>query len=154
MDPREEFRRHFRPAVTVGAALVVSLALYLGLVEALRAALRPFRGFAPGGGGPSLRYAVFGAAAAVILAILVLRRRFDRSDGRKEGPAAGLRRLQTWAVLFLVLGEFPAVLGLGLFLVRGEASDFYKLLFASLLLTFINFPRAPAWEEWLNGGQS
>ncbi len=153
MVPREELRRHLRPAVMVGAALIGSLALYLGLVVALRAALRPFRGFAADAGGQPLRYAAYGAAAAVVLLILVLRRRFDRSDGRGDGATA-LRRLQSESILFLVLGEVPAVIGLGLFLVRGGVSDFYKLLFASLLLTFINFPREAAWEEWLNGGST
>jgi hypothetical protein len=38
---------------------------------------------------------------------------------------------------------------LGLFLAGGNAVDFYKLLFASLVLTFVNFPRRSAWEEWL-----
>jgi hypothetical protein len=147
---REELRRHLKPAVMVGGALIGSLVLYLGLVEALRAALRPFRGFAAGGGGQPVRYAAFGAAAAVILFILVLRRRFDRSD-RREDDTTALRRLQNSSILTLVLGEIPAVLGLGLFLYGGGASDFYKLFFASLLLTFINFPRASAWEEWLGG---
>ncbi|MCK7583580.1 MAG: hypothetical protein MZV65_54010 [Chromatiales bacterium] len=51
----------------------------------------------------------------------------------------------------LVLGEVPAIVGLALFLVSGQALDFYKLLFVSLFLTFLNFPRAGAWEEWLKG---
>jgi hypothetical protein len=53
--------------------------------------------------------------------------------------------------VLLVLGEIPAILGLGLFLALGNAVDFYILLFASLALTFIDFPRRAAWEEWLRG---
>jgi hypothetical protein len=91
---------------------------------------------------------VFGAAAAIILLILILRHRLFRRDDREDPPAA-FRRLQKAILVVLVLGEIPAILGLGLFLVGGNGADFYMLLFASLALTFINFPRRAAWEEWL-----
>jgi len=148
MDPREELRAHLRPAVMVGAAIVASLVIYLALVEVLRAVLKPFSGFAPAASTQTLRLAAFGAAAVVILLILVLRPRLFRRDGREDAPAA-LRRLQKASLVILVLGEIPAVLGLGLFLVGGNAADFIKFLFVSLALTFINFPRRAAWEEWL-----
>jgi hypothetical protein len=150
MDPQEELRNHLRPVTLVGAALVVSLVIYLALVEVLRAVLKPFHGFATVTNIQPVRLAAFGAAAAVILLILVLRPRlFRRRDG-DDLPAA-LHRLQKAALLTLVLGEVPAILGLGMFLVGGSATDFYKFLFVSLLLTFISFPRRGAWEEWLKG---
>jgi hypothetical protein len=148
MDPREELRTHFRPAAMVASAILVSLVVYFGLVEVLRAVLKPFRGFAAGSGNQPLRLAVFGAAAAIILLILILRHRLFRRDDREDPPAA-FRRLQKAILVVLVLGEIPAILGLGLFLVGGNGADFYMLLFASLALTFINFPRRAAWEEWL-----
>jgi hypothetical protein len=150
MNPQEELRTHLRPASMVGSAIIVSLVTYLGLVEVLRAVLRPFPGFAVTLGIQPVRLAVFGAAAAVILLILLLRPRLFRRDSREDAPAA-YRRLQKASLVVLVLGEIPAVLGLGLFLVGGNAIDFYKLLFASLVLTFINFPRRAAWEGWLKG---
>ncbi len=150
MDPREELRRHLRPAVLVGAALVASLALYLGLVEVLRAVLKPFRGFAPTLAVQPVRLAAFGAAAAVILVILLLRPRLVRRRDAEDAPAAG-RRLQAASIVLLVLGEVPAIIGLALFLTGGGAADFYKFLFVSVVLTFINFPRLGAWEEWLKG---
>jgi len=150
MDPREELRIHLRPAKMVGMAIFVSLVIYLGLIEVLRAVLRPFRGFAVSAGIQPLRLSAFGAAAAVILLILLLRPRLFRRDARDNAPAA-LRRFQKASLVLLVLGEIPAVLGLGLFIIGGNAPDFYKLLFTSLVLTFINFPRRAAWEEWLKG---
>jgi hypothetical protein len=150
MNPQEELRTHLRPASMVGSAIIVSLVIYLGLVEVLRAVRKPFHGFAVTLGIQPVRLAVFGAAAAVILLILLLRPRLVRRDSREDAPAA-CRRLQKASLMILVLGEIPAVLGLGLFLVGGNAVDFYKLLFASLILTFINFPRRAAWEEWLKG---
>ncbi len=150
MDPKEELRTHLRPATMVGAAVFSSLVLYLGLVEVLRAVLKPFRGFAAAALTQPLRLAVFGAAAAAILVILVLRPRLFRRRGAEDLPAAA-RRLRNATLITLLLGEIPAVLGLGLFLVGGSASDFYKFLFVSIVLTFINFPRLGAWEEWLKG---
>ena len=151
MDPREELRTHLRPAVMVGAALMASLVLYLGIVEVLRrAAPGPFHGFAAASMTQSLRLAGFGAAAAVILAILLLRPRLFRRRPAEDVPAAA-RRLQNASIIILVLGEAPAVFGLALFLVGGSGSDFYKFLFVSIVLTFLNFPRLGAWEEWLKG---
>jgi len=150
MNPQEELRTHFRPASMVGAALVASLVIYLGLVEVLRAFLKPFKGFAVVSSTQPLRLAAFGAAAVVILLILILRRRLPARDP-KEDTAAALGRLQRASLVVLVLGEIPAILGLGLFLALGNAVDFYILLFASLALTFIDFPRRTAWEEWLKG---
>ena len=150
MDPREELRTHLRPAVMVGAALVASLALYLGLVEILRRVLRPFHGFAAAAMSQPVRLAGFGAGAAVVLVILLLRPRLFRRRTDEDVPAAA-RRIQSASIVMLVLGEAPAVLGLALFLIGGSAADFYKFLFVSLVLTFINFPRLGAWEEWLKG---
>jgi hypothetical protein len=150
MDPQEELRTHLKPAAMVGAALVASLVIYLALVEVLRAVLKPFRGFAGIPDIQPVRYAAFGAAAAVILLILILRHRLFLNKAGEDIPSA-LHRLQKASLITLVLGEVPAVLGLALFLVGGSAVDFYIFLFASLLLTFINFPRRAAWEEWLKG---
>ena len=150
MDPRDELRMHLRPATMVGSAILASLVIYIGLVEALRAIFKPFKGFAAAPGAQPLRLAMFGAAAAVVLLILLLRPRLFRRDDREDAAAAS-RRLQNASLVILVLGEIPAVLGLALFLIRGNAADFYKFLFTSLVLTFINFPRRAVWEEWLKG---
>jgi len=153
MDALEELRTHLRPAAMVGTAILVSLVIDLALVEVIRSVLKPFRGFAAasaGGGEQTLRLTMFGLAAVVVLLILVLRHRLFRV-GPGDDAAAAFRRLQKASVIVLVLGELPAVLGLALFLVGGNAVDFYALLFASLVLTFIDYPRRPAWEEVARG---
>jgi hypothetical protein len=38
-----------------------------------------------------------------------------------------------------------------LFLVRGLNRDFYALIFVSLILIFMYFPRLASWNEWLKG---
>jgi hypothetical protein len=150
MDPREELRTHLRPAAIVGTALIASLVVDLALVEVLRSVLKPFRGFVGTAGLQPLRLGLFAAAAAVVLVILVLRHRLFRLDPG-EDAAAALGRLQRATIVVLVLGEIPAVLGLALFLIGGNAVDFYALLFASLVLTFIDFPRRAAWEDMMKG---
>ena len=144
---RDELQSHLRPAVLVGTAVVASLVLYLVLAEVLRAVYKPFRGFAAVADVQPVRYAVFGAAVVVIIAIRILRPRLLKLDPQAD-PKSVLVRLQRASVLTLVLGEVPGILGLGLFLVTGNNLDFYVLLFASLLLVFMYFPRRAAWEEW------
>ena len=136
MDNRDEVRVHLKSVTLIAAAIIASLVIYLGLVEILRAVYKPFR------------YVVFGTAAAVIVLIRVLRPLLLRRRPGEDTPAA-LHRLQRAAIVTMVLGEIPGVLGLGLFLLSGYNIDFYVLLFASLLLVFMYFPRRAAWEEWL-----
>jgi hypothetical protein len=148
MDPREEIRAHVKPATLVGTAILACLVVYLGLVEALRSILKPFRGFALLADAQPLRLAAFGLGALVVLFLLLFRNRLFGRHPQEDVPAA-VRRLQRASIVVLVLGEVPAVLGLALFLITGNAADFRTLLVVSLILTFIGFPRTATWEEWL-----
>jgi len=148
MDIRDELRSHLKSATLIATAIIASLVIYLGLVEVLRAVYRPFRGFATIANIQQLRYVVFGAAAAVIVLIRLLRPQLLRKAPGEDAKTA-LHRLQRAAIMTLVLGEIPGILGLGLFLLSGYNIDFYVLVFASLLLVFMYFPRRTAWEEWL-----
>lgn len=148
MDIQDELRIHLKSVTLIAAAIIASLVIYLGLVEVLRAVYRPFRGFATLANIQQLRYAVFGAAAAVIVLIRLLRPRLLRKVPREDAKTA-LHRLQRAAIVTMVLGEIPGILGLCLFLLSGYNIDFYVLVFASLLLVFMYFPRRAAWEEWL-----
>jgi len=144
---QDELRRHLRPAAAIGMAVVASLVLYLGLVEVLRAVYRPFRGFVQVADIQPVRYAFFGTAIIVMILIRILRPRLMRTAPQAD-PGVVLVRLQRTAVLTMVLGEVPGILGLVLFLLSGYNVDFYILLFASLILVFMFFPRRAAWEEW------
>jgi hypothetical protein len=148
MDIRDELRIHLKSATLIATAIIASLVVYLGFVEVLRAMYRPFRGFATIANIQQLRYAVFGATVAVIVLIRLLRPRLLRKAPRENAKTA-LHRLQRAAIMTMVLGEIPGILGLGLFLLSGYNIDFYVLVFASLFLVFMYFPRRTAWEEWL-----
>ncbi|MBE3112306.1 MAG: hypothetical protein IMZ46_17660 [Acidobacteria bacterium] len=148
MDIQDELRVHLKSVTLIATTIIASLVVYLGLVEILRSVYRPFRGFATLANIPQLRYAVFGAAAAVIVLIRLLRPRLLRKAPLEDAKSA-LHRLQKAAIVTMVLGEIPGILGLGLFLLGGYNIDFYVLVFASLVLVFMYFPRRTAWEEWL-----
>ncbi len=148
MDIQDELRIHLKSATLIATAIIVSLVVYLGLVEVLRAVYSPFRGIVTLANIPLIRYAVFGAAIAVIVIIRVLRPRLLRKTSREDARTA-LQRLQRTTIVTMVLGEIPGILGLGWFLFSGNNIDFYVLVFASLLLVFMYFPRRSAWEEWL-----
>jgi len=148
MDIQDELRIHLKSATLVATAIIASLVIYLGLVEVLRGVYRPFRGFVTLANMQQLRYAVFGAAVAVIILIRVLRPRLLRKAPAEDAKTT-LHRLQRAAIMTMILGEVPGILGLGLFLLSGYNIDFYVLVFASLLLVFMYFPRRTAWEEWL-----
>ncbi len=149
MDIQEDIRRAHRAVLAVAITILSSLFIFLALGEVIRARFKPFTGFLSGGGDPqTLRYIVY--ALAVVLVILI---RFLRPTLLRRPPEDSrltlLRRLSRASLFTLVLGEVPALLGLMLFLVRGLNRDFYALLFVSLILIFMYFPRLASWTEWL-----
>jgi hypothetical protein len=157
VQPVEESRLLFRRTVIIGAAILANLLVYLVLVEILRARMKPFHGFSqiPLGQVQTLRYLIYGLAVVFIIFIRFLRG--SQLRGRPgEEPAKILMRLMRVSVLTYVLAEIPTLLGLILFFVTGLVRDFYILLFVSLILEFMFFPRRAQWEEALSrsGGVS
>ncbi len=151
MEPKDEIGRFLRPASLVSAVIVASLAVYLALVLVVQMALRPFSGLARISGMRLIHDGAYYATAAIgLLLLLLLRPRlFKKKAGEDVGSA--LLRLQKATLLTMILSEVPALFGLVLFLVGGNAVDFYLLFFASIVLAFIHFPRRGAWEDWLKG---
>jgi len=146
--PAAKLRRAIRPAVVLAWSLLAGLLAYLALEEFIRARFRPFLGIVRLTDRLSVRYGFYLAAAAAIVAIRVL----NAAGMRRKKPAeseALLRRLKKMAVLTLAAAEMPALLGLALFLIGGYNVDFYMLMFVSLVLLFMYFPRPRAWEAHL-----
>ena len=147
MEFNSDLKRVFRTTVIVNGALVASLIIYALIVELIRFQLKPFLGMLVS--GPShqtLRYLVFGAAVGMVV--------FVRLTGRtllKVRPGEDLHhlisRLSRAAVITSSLGELPAILGFVLFLLTGFFRDFYALLFVSLVLEFMYFPRLKVWQD-------
>ncbi len=149
MENREELLRHLRSVSLVGASILVSLFLYLGVEEFIRARFRPFHGFLAVADLQRLRYALFALAIVAVILVRILRQVILRRASGEDSRTL-LHRLQRTSLLTLVLSEVPAIAGLVLFLIGGLNIDFYLLLLASILLVFMYFPRRSAWEEWLS----
>jgi hypothetical protein len=146
MEPTSDLKRVFRTTVIINGALVACLFLYALLVELVRSQLRPFTGLGSGLHFQTLRYLFFGAAVgAVVFVRLASRTLLKVTPG--EDIHHMIPRLSRTAVITSALGELPAVLGFILFLLTGFSRDFYFLLFVSLFLEFMYFPRLQVWQE-------
>jgi hypothetical protein len=117
------------------------------MVVLIKAQMKPFQGFLVSGlGHQTLRYPFYGAAiGAVILVRFFGRTQFKVTRG--EDLQNLISRLSRTAVVTSALGELPAVLGFILFLLTGFSRDFYILLFVSLFLEFMFFPRLRVWQD-------
>jgi protein-S-isoprenylcysteine O-methyltransferase Ste14 len=153
----EKLRRIYKTTTILAGGMVGGLAVYLLLAEIIRAQKRPFLGYLnatlSGDSRMTIRYAVYGAAVAIVLLLRLINGRQMRSLGNLS-PEAGLARLQRAGILALVLAEIPSLLGLALFLAAGYNRDFYVLLFVSLFLFFMYFPRLKNWEDILQKNRS
>lgn len=151
MDPgekTEELRRARRTAALIGVTIIVSLVIYLVIVEVIRSTLGPFTGFARIQNGLSVRYLFYGAAVIGVIAARFLQQVLLRAAPNDDEKTT-IHKLSRTAIVTLTLSELPAVLGLVLFLLSGLNRDFYVLLFVSLFLVFMYFPRLSSWKDWL-----
>ncbi|MCK7505854.1 MAG: hypothetical protein MZV70_18440 [Desulfobacterales bacterium] len=155
MDPREELRRHLRPAAMVGAAIFASLVLYLAAGRScpLRPQ-RPFRGFSrPEGLSSPSGWPRSGAAAAVILMILLLRPRLlgrRGTGGCPVGPGPAPEVLHRDAGPRRDPGHRRSRPVPG----RREPCRFLQAPFRFSRPDLHRFPQAGRLEEWLNGLKS
>lgn len=154
MEPDSSLQRVFRTTVLISGAMVASLFLYALLVELIRTQLKPFPGVLGAGlGHPTLRYAFYAAAVgAVVLVRLAARSALKVRPG--EDQRGLVSRLSRASVVTSALAEIPAVLGLVLFLLTGLSRDFYPLLFVSLFLEFMYFPRLRVWQDLAGQGST
>jgi hypothetical protein len=149
----EAFKRAHRTATAFGGAILAVLAVYLIVEEVVRAVFRPFAGFASLNEEAGLRYALYAAAVAAVVLLRLVHGALLRPRKSQE-PAAALRNLVRASVVVLALAEAPAAIGLALFLLGGYNRDFYILLFVSLVLAFMYFPRRRAWEATLQNSRA
>lgn len=149
----EKYRRAFKSCLIFGFAQIIALAVYLILEEFTRAHFRPFFGFASGvlptGSRIVLRYAVFAAAVVCVLIVRFVHNRGVRRLAAADDPDRVLAGLSRMAMFDLTLAEIPGFLGLVLFILAGYNRDFYILLFVSLVLNFMYFPRLKTWDDIL-----
>ncbi len=148
MENRPEWRIVFRSALFVHGAIVAALFVLAVIMEILKAALRPLPRLAAGTNILVLRYVFYGLAILAVVAVRLV------AKGQLKGRAGEsfrvfLHRLSQTSVLTSILCEAPAVLGFVLSFLTGITRDFYYLLFVSLILAFMYFPRSRTWAEIL-----
>ena len=137
--------QHLRATRIVAVALILSLLIYVCLVELIKLQFAPFRGFVHFPQWEVLRWALLGVALVEALLIRFLRGALlaPRAGAGAPGP-----RLQTASIVTLALCESVGVFGVVLFVISGSSADFYLFLALSLGLFAIYFPRRDQWEEW------
>lgn len=148
MEHSRELKKAFGGARFTGAAFVACLFFYLVLIELVKSRYRPFAGFARLTDVQTLRIVLFAAAVALVVLNRVLNGRLLKK-GAGPDPATTVRTLYRAAIISLTLAEMPAIIGLVLFFLGGLYKDFYVLLFVSLVLIFMYFPRLKNWEAYL-----
>jgi hypothetical protein len=130
----------------IGLAMIASVFVYLGVVELIKWQWAPFAGFAkldPRTAG-LLKYVFLAVAAAQYGAIRVV---------RKIVPAKSVDNLPQAAIITFALCESVAVLGLVLFLLAGNAMDFYVFMVISLGFFYLHYPKYEDWEKRVNAGE-
>jgi hypothetical protein len=129
----------------IGLAMIAAVFVYAGVVEVIKWQWAPFAGFAkldPRTVG-LLKYAFLALAAAQFGIIKVV---------QKIMPAKSVDNLPQAAIITFALCESVAVLGLVLFLLAGNAMDFYILMTISLGFFYLFFPKYDQWEQRGNAG--
>ena len=131
----------------IGLAMIAAVFVYAGVVELIKWQWAPFAGFAkldPRTAG-FIKYVFLALAAAQFGIIKAV---------QKILPTRSADNLSQAAVITLALCETVAVLGLVLFLLAGNAVDFYIFMAISLGFFYFFFPKYEQWEERVRAGDS
>ncbi len=126
----------------VGLAMIGSVFIYALVVEVLKRTLAPFAGF--GGFTPAqaqtLKYLLVALAFANFVIIKII---------QKVLGAGSAEKLVRATVVTFALCEAVSLFGLALFLLDGNAMDFYTFMFLSLFYFWLFFPKYQDWEDLL-----
>ena len=126
----------------VGLAMIGSVFIYALVVEVLKRTLAPFAGF--GGFTPAqaqmLKYLLVALAFANFFIIKII---------QKVLGAGSTEKLIRATVVTFALCEAVSLFGLALFLLDGNAMDFYTFMFLSLFYFWLFFPKYQDWEDRL-----
>jgi len=126
----------------IGLATIGSVFLYAVVVEVIKRYLAPFSGYAAltPDQVQNLKYLL----VALALANFFLIKWIPRILGSRS-----VEQLMTVAIITFALCEVVAIFGLVLFLLAGNAMDFYTFMFLSLFYFWFFFPKYQDWEERL-----
>jgi hypothetical protein len=142
-----ELKKRYLAINFVGLAMIASVFIYAILVEVIKRGyiLTPLERPIPEHISSMLFY-IFLSVAAVIFLII----KFLNSRVAAKNPQS----LPAIAIACFALAEVPAMLGLVLFFLCRVAMHFYVLMFASLVLFYLYYPRYDQWERIFLEAQS
>lgn len=126
----------------IGLAMIASVFVYAGVVELIKWRMAPFAGFSTLAPGTValVKYVFLALAAAQFVIIKAL---------QKILPTRSVENLSMAAIITFALCESVGILGLVLFLLAGNAMDFYIFMVISLGFFYLFFPKYEQWEERL-----
>jgi|UniRef100_A0A7C3WGW8 F0F1-type ATP synthase membrane subunit c/vacuolar-type H+-ATPase subunit K len=140
--PSADLKKRYLAVNLIGLAMIGSVFLYALVVEVLRRLLAPFAGF--GALSPEatglLTYLFFFLTLGIYFVIRVIRQKL---------PARSPQLLPQIAILTFALCEAVAIFGFVLFLLSGNALDFYLFFAISLFMFYIFYPKYESWEKIL-----
>ena len=141
-----ELKKKYLAINFVGLAMIASIFIYAALVEVFKRGyiLPPLEQPIPEHISSMLFYVFLSVAAIIFLVIKFL-------NGRVA--AKNPQALPQISIACFALAEIPAILGLVLFLLCRVAMHFYVLMFASLVLFYLYYPRYDQWERLVTGAQ-
>jgi len=140
-----QIKLHYLKANFIGLALIGSVFLYAAVVEVLKRVLAPFAGVAAltPAQAQMLKYVLVALAIANFFLIKFI---------QKILGASSVEQLAQAAIVTFALCEAVALFGLVLFLLAGNAMDFYTFMFLSLFYFWFFFPKIKDWEAQLGLG--
>lgn len=152
----EELRAAYRVSVIIGLSMMASLLVYAIIVGVFAKAGGPAGGPALAGDDIEImKFSLMGISVTLFFLIRFANARIlaageERAEGQRQAPGAtpDLQRLATASVVTYALCEAPAVLGLVLFFLGGQASDFHLFLLVALFFFAVFFPLFGNGEEW------
>ena len=126
----------------IGLAMIGSVFIYAVVVEVLKRTQAPFSGFADltPAQVQMLKYIFVALAIATFFLIKFM---------QKILASGSVERLFQAAVVTFALSESVAIFGLVLFLLSGNAMDFYLFMFLSLFYFWFFYPKYQDWEARL-----
>jgi F0F1-type ATP synthase membrane subunit c/vacuolar-type H+-ATPase subunit K len=127
----------------IGLAMIAAVLVYAGIVELIKWQWAPFAGFTdlPTQTASLLKYILLVLAATQFFIIKLV---------QKIVPARSFDNLPQAAIVTFALCETVAIFGLVLFLLTGNALDFYVFMVISLAYFYLFFPQYEQWEELIN----
>jgi len=135
-------RAAHRAGVFVAYAMLASLVVYAGVVELIgRNAPEPMLAY-----NDAIRWIFYSVAAAIVFATHVVHAVLAHR-ARNASPMDQAAKMTAANIVTLALAEAPAMLGLVLFFVWRQQTDFYVMCAFSLYLIIRHFPRFGEWER-------